>query len=186
MQNNQQQQLKEEFHRTEANYVAALNHSNGFTGSASELWQLRTAMEAAKRACEEAGIPVRTVEEWAKQERAKNEQWLRAAAERIPHKNSALMHLARLAIPIAIGSGLAMSLRYSCSTGWSLSLAYIAGLFVYAFVYDVWPTPWMRLGRQAAERLVHLHLWEDTRQREFNCGWQMDMRRMKKELIRVY
>jgi hypothetical protein len=175
------QQLKEEFERAEANYIAALNRMNGLTGSVSELWQLRTTMEAAKRACDEAGVAVRMVEEWAKQERTKNEQWLQTAAERIPDKNLTLMRLVRRAIPIAIGSGFVMWGQYSWS---SLFIAFIAGLFVYPFICEIFPTPWMRLGRQAAERGVHLDLWEDARQREFDIGWGMVIRREK--FMRVY
>jgi hypothetical protein len=97
-------QLKEEFQRAEAHYIAALNGMNGFSGSASELWHLRTAMEAAKRACEEAGVAIRTVEEWAKQERENNEQWLRASAERISGRKVEMMRQVRTAISIVSAS----------------------------------------------------------------------------------
>jgi hypothetical protein len=179
-------QLKEEFQRAEANYIAALNRMNGFTGSPSELWQLRTAMEAAQRACEEAGVAIGTVEEWAKQERAKNEQWLRASAERISSRNVEMMRQVRTAISIVSATGLTIWLSSTCNMGIGVLAGAMGGLLIYAAMCHYFPTAWMRLGRQAARRGVHLHLWNDARQKEFDLGWKTGMRRSKEEWIRVY
>lgn len=151
----QKQTLKERFRAAENTLLAALNGWDGVKVSDAEITELRRNLMQARLACEEQGVEVETLWEFAQKRREINEAHVRSYADEQARITPMLPYLLRqrIAWAAAISAGVAVLLEWTTLGGMLGALA--AGFVVFAVVEgilaDLFPTPPIRIARMACE-----------------------------------
>lgn len=151
----QKQPLKERFRAAENTLLAALNGWDGVKVSDAEITELRRNLMQARQACDEQGVEVETLWEFAQKRREINRAHVRGYADEQSRITPMLPYLLRqrIAWAAAISAGAAVLLEWSTLGGMLGALA--AGFVVFAVVEgilaDLFPTPPIRIARMACE-----------------------------------
>lgn len=180
----QKQVLKERFRAAENTLLAALNGWDGVKVSDAEITELRRNLMQARQACEEQGVEVETLWEFAQKRREINGTHVRRYADEQSRITPMLPYLLRQRIAWAAGisAGAGVLLEWNTLGGMLGALA--AGFVVFAVVEgvlaDLFPTPPIRIARMACELDVDVSdIWPkgSTEAEEYMRGYRRHERR---------
>lgn len=180
----QKQVLKERFRAAENTLLAALNGWDGVKVSDAEITELRRNLMQARQACEEQGVEVETLWEFAQKRREINGTHVRRYADEQSRITPMLPYLLRqrIAWAAAISAGAGVLLEWNTLGGMLGALA--AGFVVFAVVEgvlaDLFPTPPIRIARMACELDVDVSdIWPkgSTEAEEYMRGYRRHERR---------
>ncbi|TXT28183.1 MAG: hypothetical protein FD131_3316 [Rhodocyclaceae bacterium] len=151
----QKQTLKERFRAAENTLLAALNGWDGLKVSDAEIAELRRNLIQARQACEEQGVEVETLWEFAQKRQEIDGAHVRSYADEQSRITPMLPYALRQRIAWAAGisAGVIVLLEWTTLGGMLGALA--AGFVVFAVVEgilaDLFPTPPIRIARMACE-----------------------------------
>lgn len=155
---------KKRFREAETALLVALNGWHGAKATDGEIIELRRHLMQARQACEELGVEVETLWEFAQKRKAIDEAHVRRYAEEQSTITPMLPYMPRQRIAWAAGIavGVAVLLEWPIFVGMLCSLA--AGLVAFAVaegvLADLFPTPPIRISRMACEREIDVSdLW---------------------------
>jgi hypothetical protein len=160
----QKKALKERFRGAENTLLAALNEWHGVKVSDAEITELRRDLMQARQACEEQGIEVETLWEFAQKRREINGAHVRRYAEEQSRITPMVPYELRQRIARAAGLILAVAILLEWATPGGVLGALIAGFVAFAIVEgvlaDLFPAPPIRIARMACELGVDVSdLW---------------------------
>lgn len=160
----QKQTLKERFRAAENTLLAALNGWDGVKVSDAEITELRRNLMQARLACEEQGVEVETLWEFAQKRQEIDVAHVRHYADEQSRITPMLPYLLRQRIAWAAGLILAVAVLLEWSTLCGMLGAIAAGFVAFAVVEgvlaDLFPTPPIRIARMACELAVDVgDLW---------------------------
>lgn len=180
----QKQTLKERFRAAENTLLAALNGWDGVKVSDAEITELRRNLMQARQACEEHGVEVETLWEFAQKRREIDGAHVRRYADEQARITPMLPYLLRQRIGWAAGisAGVVVLLEWTTLGGMLGALA--AGFVVFAVVEgvlaDLFPTPPIRIARMACELDVDVSdIWPkgSTEVEDYMRGYRRHERR---------
>lgn len=156
--------VKERFRAAETALLAALNGWHGATATDGEITELRRYLMQARRACEDLGVEVETLWEFAQKRREIDGAHVRRYAAEQSTVTPMLPYVLRQRIAWAAGITVAVAVMLEWNTFGEILGALAAGLVTFAVVEgalaDLFPTPPIRIGRMACERAVDVSdLW---------------------------
>lgn len=156
--------VKERFQAAETALLVALNGWHGAKATDREITELRRHLMQARQACEELGVEVETLLEFAEKRREIDEAHVRRYAEEQSTITPMLPYLPRQRIAWVAGIALGVAILLEWTTIGGILGALAAGLVAFAVVEgvfaDLFPTPPIRIGRMACERRVDVSdLW---------------------------
>lgn len=160
----QKKAVKERFRSAENMLLVALNGWHGVKASDLEIAELRRRLMQARAACEEQGVEVQTLWEFAQKLRELNEENVRRYAQAQSSITPILPFILRRRIAWAAGGILAVAVLLEWSTLGGMFSALGAGLVAFAAVEGVlselFPTPPIRIARMACDLAVDVRdLW---------------------------
>jgi hypothetical protein len=160
----QQKALKVRFQAAENALLAALNGWHGVKVSDAEITELRRHLMQARQACEEQGVEVETLREFAQKRREIDGAHVRRYAEEQSAITPMLPYVLRQRIAWAAGLSLAVAVLLEWTTPSGMLGALVAGFVAFAVVEgvlaDLFPTPPIRIARMASELDVDVSdLW---------------------------
>lgn len=180
----QKQALKERFRAAENTLLAALNEWDGVKVSDEEITELRRSLMQARQACEEQGVEVETLWEFAQKRREIDGAHVRRFADEQSRITPMLPYVLRqrIAWAVAISAGVIVLLEWTTLGGMLGAIA--AGFVVFAVVEgvlaDLFPTPPIRIARMACELEVEVSdIWPkgSTEVEEYMRGYRRHERR---------
>lgn len=156
--------VKERFQAAETALLAALNGWHGARTTDGEITELRRHLLQARHACEEQGVEVETLWEFAQKRREIDGAHVRRYAEVQSAIAPMLPYVLRQRIAGAAGFALAVAVLLEWPTLGGILGALASGFVAFAVVEgvlaDVFPTPPIRIGRMASELAVDVFdLW---------------------------
>lgn len=180
----QKQALKERFRAAENTLLAALNEWDGVKVSDEEITELRRSLMQARQACEEQGVEVETLWEFAQKRREIDGAHVRRFADEQSRITPMLPYVLRqrIAWAVAISAGVIVLLEWTTLGGMLGAIA--AGFVVFAVVEgvlaDLFPTPPIRIARMACELEVEVSdIWPkgSTEAEDYMRGYRRHERR---------
>lgn len=160
----QKKALKERFRAAENTLLAALNGWHGVNASDVEITELRRLLMQARQACEEQGIEVETLWEFAQKRQEIDVAHVRGYAQEQSRATPMVPYVLRQRIAWAAGLILAVAVLLEWSTLGGMLGALVAGFVAFAVVEgvlaDLFPTPPIHIARMACELAVDVgDLW---------------------------
>lgn len=174
---------KERFRSAELALIAALNGLGRPVGNADEIVALRRELLRARHECQEAGLEVETIEEWAQKDISKKEAMVRGYAAQAMRVIPLIPRAHRLWVGRVAGL-CAFGFLFGEGIGAWVALAgagYVWGL-VYLGCAELFPTPAIRVARMACALDVDVRdLWPEgsSEQKDYLAGYQMSMDRRR-------
>ena len=151
----QKQTLKERFQTAENTLLAALNGWDGVKVSDTEITELRRNLMQARLACEEQGVEVETLWEFAQKRQEIKEAHVRHYADEQSRITPMLSYLLRQRIAWAAGisTGVIVLLEWTTLGGMlgALAAGFVVFVVVEGILADLFPTPPIRISRMACE-----------------------------------
>lgn len=162
----QRKALKVRFRAAENTLLAALNGWHGIKVSEAEITELRRNVMQARQACEEQGVEVETLWEFAQKRREIDGAHVRRYAEEQSRITPLLPYVLRQLIAWAAGIILVVVVLLEWTTLGGMLGALVAGFVAFAVVEgvlaDLFPTPPIRIARMACELAVDVSdLWPE-------------------------
>lgn len=180
----QKSAVKERFQAAETALLAALNGWHGAKATDGEITELRRHLMQARQACEEQGVEVETLWEFAQKRREIDLAHVRGYAEEQSTITPMLPYVSRQRIAWAAGFALAVAFLLEWTSFGGILGALTAGLVTFAVVdgvlADLFPTPPIRIGRMASELAVDVSdLWpkESHEFKDYVQGYKRQERR---------
>lgn len=180
----QKSAVKERFQAAETALLAALNGWHGAKATDGEITELRRHLMQARQACEEQGVEVETLWEFAQKRREIDLAHVRGYAEEQATITPMLPYVSRQRIAWAAGFALAVAFLLEWTSFGGILGALTAGLVTFAVVdgvlADLFPTPPIRIGRMASELAVDVSdLWpkESHEFKDYVQGYKRQERR---------
>lgn len=176
--------VKERFQAAETALLAALNGWHGAKATDGEITELRRHLMQARLACEEQGVEVETLWEFAQKRLEIDGAYVRRYAEEQFTITPMLPYVLRQRIAWAAGFALALAVLLEWTTLGGILGALAAGFVAFAVVEgvlaDLFPTPPIRIGRMACELGVDVSdIWPkgSTEVDEYMRGYRRHERR---------
>lgn len=179
---------KDEYHRLEAAYIAAINGIGRQRATLAEVKSLQQQMQFAQKRCAESGIDVEDVWTFVQRRRKESEAHVRAyamdallvkplIASTLRRKISCIVALVSCIAALTLSQGTAALI-------WGIGGVVIAVL-TEVTLSEIFPTPAVRIGREAARTRSHIDvsdLWANGSldQHDYKIAYENQLRRMRR------
>lgn len=175
---NLKKSLKKEFQDAENNLLAALNRIDNSNSTDAGLVELRRKLMQVRHDCDQHGVEVETLWEFAQRQQAIDLANVRRYAEEQSGKAPMLTYALRQKVAWSISIVMTILFVLEGITASRIFLALISCLVIFLileiFIAEFFPTPSIRIGRRACELEVDVSdLWppESNELKDYRYGY---------------